>query len=132
MLGQVVVSIDGEEQGRIDLVNNSAVELSKLEFIKQRLADVFSRGWVITLIVVVLLLLVVYLILVARYRALRRRHLAERRRAEEQRRRVRAQREYEQRMRRRYEDDERYSYYEDEPPRTDPADIDELFSRYRR
>lgn len=132
VLGQVVVSIDGEEQGRIDLVNNSAVELSKLEFIKQRLADIFSRGWVITLIVVVVVLLAIYLILVARYRALRRRHLAERRRAEEQRRRMRAQREYEARMQRRYENEERYSYYEDEPPRTDPADIDELFSRYRR
>ena len=132
VLGQVVVSIDGEAQGHIDLINNNAIELSKLEFIKQRLADVFSRGWVITLIVVVLLLLAVYLVLVARYRALRRRHLAERRRAEEQRRRMRAQREYEARRQRRYEDDERYSYYEDEPPRTDPADIDELFSRYRR
>lgn len=132
VLGQVVVSVDGEVQGRIDLVNNNAVELSKLEFIKQRLADVFSRGWVITLIVVVVLLLVVYLILVARYRALRRRHLAERRRAEEQRRRMRAQRQYEERRQRRYEDEDRYSYYEEEPPRTDPADIDELFSRYRR
>lgn len=131
VLGQVVVSVDGEVQGRIDLVNNNAVELSKLEFIKQRLADVFSRGWVITLIVVVVLLLVVYLVLVARYRALRRRHLAERRRAEEQRRRMRAQRQYEERRQRRYEED-RYSYYQEEPPRTDPADIDELFSRYRR
>ena len=132
VLGKVVVSIDGEEQGSINLINNSAVELSKLEFLKMRLADIFSRGWVITLIVVVLVLLVIYLILVARYRALRRRHLAERRRIEQERRRMRAQREREERMQRRYEDDDRYSYYEEEPPRTDPADIDELFSRYRR
>lgn len=141
VLGQVTVSIDGEEQGRINLVNNSAVELSKIEFIKQRLGEVFSKGWVITLIVVLLALLVVYLILVARYRALRRRHLRERRRAEEMRRRARAQREREMRaqMRQTYDGDEQYDEYDDygryerrEPERrTDPADIDELFSRYR-
>ena len=138
VLGQVVVSIDGEEQGRINLINNSAVELSKIEFIKLKLAEFFSKGWVITLIVVVAVLLGVYLILVSRYRALRRRHLRERRMAEEQRRRQRAAREYQRRMeQRRYEEEEdyepprRYTSLDTEQRRTDPADIDELFNRYR-
>ena len=65
VLGKVVVSIDGEEQGSINLVNNSAVELSKLEFIKLKLGEFFSKGWVITLIIIVVVLLVVYLILAA-------------------------------------------------------------------
>ena len=138
VLGQVVVSIDGEEQGSINLVNNSEVELSKIEFIKLKLGEFFSKGWVITLIVIVVLLLAVYLILVSRYRALRRRHLQERRRAEEQRRRQRAAREYQRRMeQRRYEEEEdyepprRYTRIDAEERRTDPADIDELFNRYR-
>jgi len=138
VLGQVVVSIDGEEQGSINLVNNSEVELSKIEFIKLKLGEFFSKGWVITLVVIVVLLLAVYLILVSRYRALRRRHLQERRRAEEQRRRQRAAREYQRRMeQRRYEEEEdyepprRYTRIDAEERRTDPADIDELFNRYR-
>jgi len=132
VLGQVTVSVDGEEQGSINLVNNSAVELSKLEFIKQKLSDIFSRGWVITLIVIVVLLLAVYLILVARYRALRRRHLAERRRAEEQRRRMRAQRERERRMYSAEEEDSpRYTRVDVQERRTDPDELEELFNRYR-
>ena len=134
VLGQVVVSVDGEQMGSIDLVNNSAVELSKSEYLKQRLGEVFSKGWVITLIVVLVLLLAVYLILVARYRALRRRHLQERRRAEEQRRRQRALRERELRIYAQQEEDEpdrRYTRLDTHQRRTDPDELDELFNRYR-
>lgn len=125
-LGEVQVLVEGESRGVIPLVNSSDIELSRLEYIKQQLIGFFSQGWVITVLIVLLSLLSVYLLLVARYRRLRRRHLRERRRAEEERRRRRAaqaqQRAREQRQ------DERYTYVERRPRRTDPADIDELFS----
>ena len=158
VLGEVHIVADGKDYGSVKLVNPVAVELSKAELIKTHIKEFFSKGWVIAIIVIVVILLVIYLILVARYRALRRRHLEERRRAEARRRREREQRHTPQHSaapRGRHEDyggrryDERpdpdddddddisgYGGYdgtiEDEDPHTDPADIDELFSRYDR
>ena len=158
-LGEVRISAGGHDYGVIKLVNPTAVELSRSEYIKTQLKAFFSKGWVITLIIIVVALAAVYLILVARYRALRRRHLEERRRAEAQRRRAREQRRLEQerhqqysyrRQEGEYDDGGYYDYGEtdeddydgyggysgyDEPeddPHTDPSDIDELFSRYNR
>ena len=160
-LGEVRISAGGRDYGVIKLVNPTAVELSRSEYIKTQLKAFFSKGWVITLIIIVVALASVYLILVARYRALRRRHLEERRRAEAQRRRAREQRRLEQerqqqqqysyrRQEEEYDDGGYYDYGEtdeedydgyggysgyDEPeddPHTDPSDIDELFSRYNR
>ena len=153
VLGEVHIVADGKDYGSIKLVNPNAVELSKSEYIKTQLKAFFSKGWVITLIIVILSLLAVYLILVARYRALRRRHLEERRRAEAQRRRQREERERERARRlaeeqyeqqyggEEYDDDDGYGGYDpysdryyvdddDDEPHTDPADIDELFRRY--
>lgn len=157
VLGEVHVVADGKDYGSVKLVNPNAVDLSKGEYIKTQLKAFFSRGWVITLIIVILSLLAVYLILVARYRALRRRHLEERRRAEAQRRRQREEREREHARRiaeeqyeqqygaEEYDEDDGYGgydsyadryadpddgYYDDGERRTDPADIDELFRRY--
>ena len=153
VLGEVHIIADGKDYGSIKLVNPNAVELSKSEYIKTQLKAFFSKGWVITLIIVILSLLAVYLILVARYRALRRRHLEERRRAEAQRRRQREERERERARRlaeeqyeqqyggEEYDSDDGYGGYDpyadryytdddDDEPHTDPADIDELFRRY--
>ena len=160
VLGEVHIIADGKDYGSVKLVNPNAVELSKSEYIKTQLKAFFSKGWVITLIIVILSLLAVYLILVARYRALRRRHLEERRRAEAQRRRQREERERERARRlaeeqyeqqyggEEYDDSDGYGdgyggydpytdryadpddYYDDGERHTDPADIDELFRRY--
>ena len=156
VLGEVHIVADGKDYGSIKLVNPNAVELSKSEYIKTQLKAFFSKGWVITLIIVILSLLAVYLILVARYRALRRRHLEERRRAEAQRRRQREERERERARRlaeeqyeqqyggEEYDSDDGYGGYDgydpysdryyadddDDEPHTDPADIDELFRHY--
>lgn len=200
-LGEVRISADGRDYGVVKLTNPTEVKLSKLEFIKQQLKGFFSRGWVITLIVIVLVVAAAYLLLVARYRALRRRHIRERRQIEAQRRRdmqqqarQRAQRlgyeraaqnerhsaprrqdeydeqdyydepdgyeaqgdydyDYDDAPQTGYDDDQYYAdgqYYaddqyddideyggyngvveeEEELPRTDPADLDELFSRF--
>lgn len=85
-LGHLTLSLDGEELGSVELVNSSEVALSKLEYMKQRIAEVFSNGWVIALVVLVLVFLFVYLALVVRYRRLRQQHLRQRRRMEQRRR----------------------------------------------
>ena len=107
VLGEVHIVADGVDYGSVKLVNPNAVELSKSELIKTQLKAFFSKGWVVTLIIVVLVLAGVYLVLVARYRALRRRHLAERRRIEAERRRAYQQRELERQ--REYERQQRYA-----------------------
>ena len=85
-LGEMTLSLNGEVLGTVTLVNNSEVELSRMEYMKQQIAEIFSRGWVIAIIVLVLVFLTLYVILVLRYRRLRQRHLRERRRMEQRRR----------------------------------------------
>lgn len=86
VLGEVRVSANGREYGRIDLVNRNDIDMSRSEYIKMRIRSFFAQKWVIALIVIIVALAMVYFVLVARYRRLRRKHLRERRRAEEQRR----------------------------------------------
>ena len=91
VLGQATISIDGVNYGTIDLVTNTKIEMSKTEFLKQQLGEIFDKGWVKTLIIVVAILLIGYFALVMRYRSLRRRHLKEKKRAEQRRRMEREQ-----------------------------------------
>jgi len=86
VLGEVQVSVDGEPAGSVRLVNSSNIELSRSAYLKARLGELLSKGWVITLLSIVLVFAVIYIALVTRYRKLRRRHLQERRRAEQRRR----------------------------------------------
>lgn len=86
VLGEVKVSVNGETMGTVKLINSSNIELSRSAFLKDRLGDLFSKGWVIALLSFLLVFAVIYIALVTRYRALRRRHLQERRRAEQRRR----------------------------------------------
>lgn len=92
VLGEAKVLINGDDYGTVRLVNRAQVELARGEFMRERLRQFFSNGWVITILVVVLLLAVCYIALVTRYRRLRRKHLRERKLAE-QRRRLRLQEE---------------------------------------
>lgn len=91
VLGRATITLDGEELGSVNLVNNKAVELSKGQFFMQRLKAVLSNKWVITVFVVILVLAALYIMLVIRYRRARREYLR-RRRIAEQRRRERAER----------------------------------------
>ena len=91
VLGEVRVSVDGEYVKTVKLVNSSNIELSRSAYLKERLADLFSKGWVIALLSLVLVFAVIYIALVTRYRKLRRRHLQERKRAEQRRRAEREQ-----------------------------------------
>ena len=86
VLGEVRVYVDGELYDSTELVNTLAIELSRTEYLKQKLAEVFTQGWVIALLVVLGLFALAYLALVLRYRSLRKKHLRERRAAEQRRR----------------------------------------------
>ena len=86
VLGEAHILINGDDYGTVRLVNRARVELARGEFMRLRLRQIFSNGWVITLLVLIALLASVYIVLVTRYRRLRRKHLRERKLAEQRRR----------------------------------------------
>ena len=81
VLGRAEIMINGESFGRVNLVNTSAVELSKREFMRERVQQTLSSPWIILLIIVVAVLAIGYLTLVIRYRIQRRRYLRRKREA---------------------------------------------------
>jgi len=91
VLGEMRLSVDGVIYGTVKLVNNSDIQLSRSEYIKMRVNEILSNGWVITVIAVLAVILLLYLVLVLRYRRLRQKHLREVRRAEREREREREQ-----------------------------------------
>ena len=110
-LGELEISVRGESFGRVRLVSANAIEISKGEYLKQRLHDTFSHGWFKALVIIVVIIALAYAILVMRYRRMRRRHMRERRMAEQRRRMERERMEEQARMYRepyrRGEDDRR-------------------------
>lgn len=85
VLGEARIYLGETDFGPIKLVNNVQVELARGQYMLQQLKAVFSKTWVIVLLLVLLLFFIGYLVLVTRYRRLRRKHLEERRRAEQRR-----------------------------------------------
>ncbi len=79
VLGRAEILIGGESYGSVNLVNVTKVELSKKEFMTQRVHQTFSSPWIIFLIVLLLVIAIGYLALVLRYRAQRRRYLRRKR-----------------------------------------------------
>jgi flagellar biosynthesis/type III secretory pathway M-ring protein FliF/YscJ len=113
VLGEIRLSADGETYGTVKLITGADVELSRSAYLRQRLGEIFSKGWVIALLIIIIAFAVIYTVLVARYRKLRRKHLEERRRAE-QRRRARQER----------EENEAQSYTTVDPSERFDADFD--------
>lgn len=93
VLGEVRVLIDGEDYGTARLINSAEVELARGEFMKMRVKEFFSKGWVITVLIVILVLSACYIALVTRYRKLRKQHLRQRKLAEQRRRAAQRERE---------------------------------------
>ena len=85
VLGEAHIYVAGRDYGTVKLVNAVPVELARGQYMLQQLRAVFSRGWVIALIAVLLVFFLAYMILVTRYRRLRRKHLRERKLAEQRR-----------------------------------------------
>lgn len=90
-LGELSLSVDGVVYGTVKLVNSSDIQLSRSEYIKMRIQEIFSNGWVIAIVCVVAFIIIAYIALVLRYRALRQKHLKQVRAAEQRRRREREQ-----------------------------------------
>lgn len=121
VLGEAKLTIDGQDYGTVKLVNSAEVELARGEYLKQRLAAVFSNGWVIAAILIILVLGGIYIALVIRYRRLRKKHLRQRR-LMEQRRRAEQERLYKQS--REGSGDE---YFTGEEPAVDYTDTDDYW-----
>ena len=79
VLGRAEIVIGGENYGRINLVNAAEVELSRKEFMSQRVHETLSRPWIVVLLVFIVLLAGGYFVLVLRYRAQRRKYLRRKR-----------------------------------------------------
>lgn len=79
VLGEAEILIDGESFGKVNLVNAMQVELSKKEFMTQRVHQTFSSPWIIAVIVVLAVFAILYLTMVLRYRAQRRKYLRRKR-----------------------------------------------------
>ena len=81
-LGEVRVLVNSEEAARVKLINATAVEMAKKEFITRQIKAVLSNGWVKAIIIILAVLFVLYVVMVVRYRARRRRALRKRKEAE--------------------------------------------------
>lgn len=79
VLGKAEIMIRGESYGKVNLVNTATVELSKKEFMSQRVRQTLESPWITALVVVLAILVVGYLTLVLRYRAQRRKYLRRKR-----------------------------------------------------
>lgn len=82
VLGEAVVSVNGEVYGTVSLVTREAVDLARSQYMKQQLATFFTNRWVIGITVVVLLTAALYITLRIRYRKAREQYMEERRQAE--------------------------------------------------
>lgn len=82
VLGEIKVTIDGEDYGSVELVNSTDIELAGGKVFMLKLKEFFSKTWVITLIVIILVILSLYLFLLASYKKARREHMRRRRQLE--------------------------------------------------
>ena len=82
VLGEAVVSVNGEVYGTVSLVTKEAVDLARSQYMKQQLATFFTNRWVIGITVVILLTAALYITLRIRYRKAREQYMEERRQAE--------------------------------------------------
>lgn len=129
VLGQATIVIDGVNYGVVDLVTNTKIDLSKGEYLKMRLHDIFDHGWIKVLIIIVVLFAAGYIALVLRYRSLRKKHLREKRLAEQRRRRAQEELYRRDSVPTVKEPTQRFSTV-DPSERFDSADFDEIFREY--
>lgn len=97
IMGEAVVSVNGDIYGTVNLITREPVDLARSEYMRQQLKTFFSNSWVIGILVVILLILALYITLQIRYRKARQKYFEERREAE--RRRRQRQRELEEKRR---------------------------------
>ena len=82
ILGEAVVSVNGEIYGTVNLITKESVELAHSEHMKRQIAAFFSNRWVLGVTAVLLLMIALYVTLQIRYRKAREAYIQERREAE--------------------------------------------------
>jgi len=71
VLGEVVITRDGEEIARVDLVANTSINLSGVEYIRGQVSDLLATNTARNVIIVLAALLILYIVLVVRYNIVR-------------------------------------------------------------
>ena len=94
VLGEAIVSVNGDVYGTVNLITREEVELARSEYMKQQLKTVFSNRWVVGVFVMLLTILALYVTLQIRYRKAREKYMQER--LERERRRRQRRKEMEQ------------------------------------
>ena len=97
VLGEAIVSVNGEIYGTVNLITREEVDLARSEYMKRQLKDFFSNSWVLGVTMVLLTIAALYVTLQIRYRKAREKYMEERRQAEIRRR--KRQKEYEEKRR---------------------------------
>ncbi len=101
ILGEAVVSVNGEVYGTVNLITREEVDLARSEYMKRQMKEFFSNRWVLGVTAVLLTIAALYIALRIRYRKAREQYLEERRQAEIRRR--QRQKEYEEKRRQGWE-----------------------------
>ncbi len=73
ILGEITLSKDGKVYGKVNLLANSGVERSKIEYMKQQIKDTLNTSWVKWTIAILIFLIILYIIFVIAYNKARRR-----------------------------------------------------------
>ena len=128
-LGELSISIGETSYGSVKLVSGADVKLSKGEYLKMKIGELFDNGWLIAVIIIAAAFAIIYIILRARYRRLRRKHMQERRRAEARRQAERARMRAAQMEQARAAQQEPQDYSSIDPDEryAGPADLEALF-----
>lgn len=73
IIGEISFSYNGQTYGPVALIANTAIERSKLDYLKYSLKNVMNQTWVKLLIIGFIFILVLYFVFVIRYNTIRRR-----------------------------------------------------------
>ena len=82
ILGEAVVSVNGEVYGTVDLITKDEVDLARSEYMKHQIHDFFTNRWVIGITAVTITVLALYITLRIRYQKAREQYFEDRRQAE--------------------------------------------------
>lgn len=80
VLGEVKLTLNGENVGTVKLIASHSVSLSKGVYLRNRIIEVLNTTAVRAVLIILVVLIVLYIALVSRYRYMRRKHLREKKR----------------------------------------------------
>ena len=75
ILGEITLTLDGEDYGTVLLVANTDIELHRLQFIRTQVSDMLASTAARRIIWILVILIIGYVALVVRYNILRRKRL---------------------------------------------------------